>query len=63
MRCFALVLNLIVKEGINEVKDSLVRLCEYVKYVRSSPSPLQVFKNVSEMNELCPRSLYVWMWQ
>ena len=44
VRCFAHVLNLIVKEGINEVKDSLVRLHEYVKYVRSSPSRLQVFK-------------------
>ena len=44
VRCFAHVLNFIVKERINEVKDSLVRLHEYVKYVRSSPSCLQVFR-------------------
>ena len=58
MRCFAHVLNLIVNEGINEVKDSLVHLHEYVKYVRSSPSCLQVFKKcVGEEGIVSKKSL------
>ena len=59
VRCFARVLNLIVKEGINiEVKDSLICLREYVKYVRSSPSRLQVFKKcVGEERIVSKKSL------
>ena len=58
VRCFAHVLNLIVKEGRNEVKKSLVRLREYVKYVRSSPSRLQVFKKcVGEERIVSKKSL------
>lgn len=52
------MLNLIVKEGINEVKESQVSLHEYVKYVRSSPSWLQVLKKcVSEERIVSKNSL------
>lgn len=37
MRCCAHILNLIVKEGIEEVKESISRIHAALKYTRSSP--------------------------
>lgn len=58
VRCFVHILNLIVKNGISEVKESNMWKC--VKYVRSSPDCLQLFKKyVDEMTVVCKRILCI----
>ena len=37
MRCCAHIINLIVKDGLNEIKGSVTQIRDAVKYVRSSP--------------------------
>lgn len=37
-------MNLIIKDGLGKVKDSISRICESVKYVRNSPTRAQVFE-------------------
>lgn len=44
MRCCAYVLNLIVKEGLKDIDNSVYRVCHAVWYVRSSPTRLAKFK-------------------
>ncbi|CAN7125351.1 unnamed protein product, partial [Brassica rapa subsp. narinosa] len=44
MRCCAHILNLIVKDGLAEVKESVVAIRNAVKYVRSSGTRLQSFQ-------------------
>ena len=48
IRCCAHILSLIVKEELNEINDSILRICGAVKYVRSSPSRLAKFKGCVE---------------
>lgn len=43
-RCCAHILNLIVKDGMKEVDDSIVRIRATVRYVRHTPSRFQRFK-------------------
>ncbi|KAI5434721.1 hypothetical protein KIW84_021515 [Lathyrus oleraceus] len=43
-RCSAHILNLIVKDGMKEVDDSVVRIRAAVRYVRRTPSRFQRFK-------------------
>ncbi|XP_010532458.1 PREDICTED: zinc finger BED domain-containing protein RICESLEEPER 2-like [Tarenaya hassleriana] len=45
LRCGAHVLNLIVKEGLSDIGDSVASIRNAVKYVRSSDSRLQAFKS------------------
>jgi hypothetical protein len=43
MRCCAHILNLIVTDGLKEVSDSIVKVRNAVKYVKSSPSKFEKF--------------------
>ncbi|KAL0444205.1 UNVERIFIED_CONTAM: putative AC transposase [Sesamum latifolium] len=44
MRCSAHIVNLIVKQGLEEQHESIMRVRNAVKYVRSSPARLKAFK-------------------
>ncbi|KAG7552021.1 Ribonuclease H-like superfamily [Arabidopsis thaliana x Arabidopsis arenosa] len=44
MRCGAHILNLVVKDGLDENKDKISRIRAAVRYVRSSPGRLNKFK-------------------
>ena len=48
MRCAAHILNLIVKDGLKDLDVSIVKIHGAMKYVRSSPSRLQKFKECVE---------------
>ncbi|KAL4315694.1 hypothetical protein AHAS_Ahas15G0210700 [Arachis hypogaea] len=43
MRCCAHILNLIVKDGLKDIDDSIAKIRDAVKYVRSSNSRLTRF--------------------
>lgn len=52
VRCSSHVLNLIVKDGLTELKDSITRIRDAVKYVRSSPQKEQSFKACVEKERI-----------
>ncbi|WOL20604.1 zinc finger BED domain-containing protein RICESLEEPER 2-like [Canna indica] len=43
VRCIAHIFNLVVQEGLNDVKTSVTKIRNAVKYVRSSPARLKKF--------------------
>ena len=57
VRCAAHILNLVVKDGLCEINDSIVRIRHAVKYVRSSPSRNQKFKHCVEKEKIDSESL------
>ncbi|KAK9158007.1 hypothetical protein Scep_004581 [Stephania cephalantha] len=52
VRCCGHILNLIVSDGLKEVKDSISRIREAVKQVRSSPSRKKKFKQCVELEKI-----------
>ncbi|XP_019190332.1 PREDICTED: zinc finger BED domain-containing protein RICESLEEPER 2-like [Ipomoea nil] len=57
VRCCAHILNLIVKDGLAAVGNSVVSVRNAVKYVRSSNSRFQAFQIRAEQDNLCRGSL------
>jgi hypothetical protein len=37
VRCWGHVLNLIVQEGLDEIKSNIRKVCNAIKYVKASP--------------------------
>ncbi|CAI0421282.1 unnamed protein product [Linum tenue] len=52
LRCSAHILNLILQEGMKELDDSVIKIRNAVRYVRSSPARLLIFKRCIEMEEI-----------
>ncbi|XP_028126932.1 zinc finger BED domain-containing protein RICESLEEPER 2-like [Camellia sinensis] len=60
MRCCAHIINLIVKDGLSEIKDSKTRIRNEVKYVRSFPQREQFFRTCVETEKVtCESLLYL----
>ncbi|CAL5331346.1 unnamed protein product [Camellia sinensis] len=57
MRCCAHILNVIVGNGLKELHTSIARVCEAVRYVRSSPNRYEVFKKCVEKQKIVSKSL------
>ncbi|XP_057760442.1 zinc finger BED domain-containing protein RICESLEEPER 2-like [Arachis stenosperma] len=52
MRCCAHIINLIVKEGLKEIDESVLRIRSAVKYVRSSPFRASRFQKCVEQEKI-----------
>ncbi|KAI8554479.1 hypothetical protein RHMOL_Rhmol05G0102500 [Rhododendron molle] len=52
VRCCAHILNLIVVEGLKERNESILRVRDVVRYVRSSPQRLESFKKCVEKEKI-----------
>ena len=44
MRCCAHILNLIVQDGLKDLNESIVKVRNVVRYVKSSPNRFEKFK-------------------
>ena len=57
MRCCAHILNLIVGEGLKEIKASVAKVREVMRYVKSSPNRNQTFRSFIERLGMESKSL------
>ena len=57
VRCCAHILNLIVCDGLKDVNDSLNRIRNAVRFVRSSPARLAKFKKCIEEENISSKSM------
>ncbi|XP_041017905.1 zinc finger BED domain-containing protein RICESLEEPER 2-like [Juglans microcarpa x Juglans regia] len=56
MRCYAHILNLIVRDGLKEYDQSIARIRGAVKYVKSSPQRLNTFKQCCDNDGITCKS-------
>ncbi|KAK3188999.1 hypothetical protein Dsin_028560 [Dipteronia sinensis] len=59
VRCCAHILNLIVGDGLKDLHDSIVAIRNVVKFVKSSPSSLDRFKNAVAHEKIGTKGLVV----
>lgn len=59
LRYCAHIVDLIVKEGLEEKNEVIMRIINAVKYVRSSPARLKAFKKCVEKEKLILRALFI----
>ncbi|KAJ0714852.1 putative HAT dimerization domain, ribonuclease H-like superfamily, hAT-like transposase, RNase-H [Helianthus annuus] len=52
LRCNAHIINLVVKDGLEEQVDSITRIRNAVRYIRSSPSRFLTFKDCVENEKI-----------
>ncbi|XP_074351626.1 zinc finger BED domain-containing protein RICESLEEPER 2-like [Apium graveolens] len=57
MRCIAHITNLIVKDGLEEVDLSVVRVRKAVRYIRKSPARIAKFKECIELVNVDSKSM------
>ena len=57
MRCCADILNLTVGEGLKEIKASVAKVREVMRYVKSSPNRNQTFMSFMERLDMESKSL------
>ena len=57
MSCCAHTLNLIVGEGMREIDASIAKVCESMRYVKSSPNRNQTFVGFMEKLGIESKSL------
>ena len=57
LRCSAHILNLIVAEGLKEYHQSISRIRNVVRFVRSSPFRTQKFKTYAEREKISSNKL------
>jgi hypothetical protein len=48
VRCSAHILNIIVYKGLKDVDDLIIKIRKMVKYIKSSPQRLALFKSCAE---------------
>jgi hypothetical protein len=56
VRCCAHIVNLVMKSGHEEHNHSIEKIRTAVKFVRSSPSRLKIFKKCAELEKISSRS-------
>ncbi|KAJ1263369.1 hypothetical protein BS78_09G179200 [Paspalum vaginatum] len=57
VRCNTHILNIVVKSGLEENNEPIDRIRIAVRFVRSSPSRLKVFKKCAELEKISTKSL------
>ncbi|KAF7147684.1 hypothetical protein RHSIM_Rhsim03G0100000 [Rhododendron simsii] len=66
MRCCAHILNLIVVEGLKDTSESILRVRDVVRYVRSSPQRMKIFnkcvkkEKIKSKQTVCPDMYTRW---
>ncbi|KAA0048579.1 putative transposase [Cucumis melo var. makuwa] len=56
IRCCAHMLNLIVSDALKDLYVSIIRIRNAVKYVRSSPARLQIFKDFAKEDKMSTKN-------
>ena len=57
MRCYAHIFNSIVQDGLKDLNESIVKVRNVVRYVKSSPNRFEKFKACVEKEKIQSKSL------